>query len=127
MGVRRAINQFPRMRPMTIPGAPPEWTYSEYARLPDDGNHYEVIDGEVCVTPSPGVRHQVVAARVFRLIDEYVERHGLGQTIWDVDLLFQEGQFLRPDMLFVPTRSLGGLRDRGVESAPDLVVEVLSP
>ena len=36
---------------MTIPGAAPEWTYSEYARLPDDGNRYEVIDGEVCVTP----------------------------------------------------------------------------
>jgi len=43
---------------MTVPGAAPEWTYSEYARLPDDGNRYEVIDGEVCVTPSPGPAHQ---------------------------------------------------------------------
>ena len=47
--------------------------------------------------------------------------------IWDIDLLFQRGQFLRPDMLFVPTLALPGLRERGAESAPDLVVEVVSP
>jgi Uma2 family endonuclease len=39
-----------------------EWTYSEYARLPDDGNRYEVIDGEVCTTPAPGPKHKHVAA-----------------------------------------------------------------
>jgi len=37
-----------------LTGATPgEWTYSEYARLPDDGNRYEVIDGDVLVTPAP--------------------------------------------------------------------------
>jgi Uma2 family endonuclease len=41
-----------------------EWTYAEYARLPDDGNRYEVIDGEVCVTPAPGPNHQEIAARI---------------------------------------------------------------
>lgn len=41
-----------------------EWTYAEYARLPDDGNRYEVIDGEVCTTPAPGPHHQTVAANL---------------------------------------------------------------
>jgi Uma2 family endonuclease len=42
-----------------------DWTYSEYARLPDDGNRYEVLDGELLVSPSPGPPHQRIAARLF--------------------------------------------------------------
>lgn len=115
-------------RPMTeTRDAPWGWTYAEYARLPDDGNHYEVIDGEVCVNPAPGLRHQRVAARLYRILVQYVEEHALGEVFWDVDLLFQTGQYLRPDMVFVPTDALDGLTDRGVECPPRLVVEVLSP
>jgi len=104
-----------------------EWTYAEYARLPDDGNRYEVIDGEVCMTPAPGPRHQQIAANLFVALRSYVQQHRLGELLWDVDLLFVDGQYLRPDMVFVPTGSLGGITDRGVESPPSLVVEVLSP
>jgi Uma2 family endonuclease len=44
-----------------------------------------------------------------------------------VDLLFVTGQFLRPDLLFVPESARSGITDRGVEQPPGLVVEVLSP
>jgi Uma2 family endonuclease len=115
------------MRNMSVRGTAPEWTYSEYARLPDDGNRYEVIDGEVCVTPAPGPPHQRVAAKLFTILSEHVERCGLGEMLWDVDLLFVSGQFLRPDMLFVPTEGAGGVTDRGMEETPGLIVEVLSP
>jgi Uma2 family endonuclease len=104
-----------------------EWTYAEYARLPDDGNRYEVIDGEVCMTPAPGPHHQTVAANLFVELRGYVQQHRIGEVLWDVDLLFVSGQYLRPDMVFVPTASLDGITDRGVESPPGLVVEVLSP
>jgi len=112
---------------MSVPGAASDWTYSEYARLPDDGNRYEVIDGEVCVTPSPGPKHQRVAANLFRVLAEYVEREQLGEMLWDLDLLFVTGQFLRPDMLFVPNDRAAGVTDRGMEDTPGLVVEVLAP
>lgn len=115
------------MSAMSISPAADEWTYSEYARLPDDGNRYEVIDGELCVTPSPGSTHQRVAGKLFRILAEYVEREQLGEMLWDIDLLFVSGQFLRPDMLFVPPESAAGVTDRGVEAEPGLVVEVLSP
>jgi Uma2 family endonuclease len=112
---------------MSSTSLPTEWTYSEYARLPDDGNRYEVIDGEVCTTPSPGPPHQLVAGNLFVALRSYVKTHALGQVIWDIDLLFVSGQYLRPDMLFVPKDRLDGVTDRGVESVPGLVVEVLSP
>lgn len=106
---------------------PTGWTYSEYARLPDDGNKYEVIDGEVFVTPAPTPNHQRVATTLFFELRHYVERYGLGEMLWDVDLLFVSGQFLRPDMLFVPTSERDRVTDRGMEGVPGLVVEVLSP
>jgi len=108
-------------------GATGEWTYSEYARLPDDGNRYEVIDGEVLVTPAPTPHHQKVIGRLLVTLIEYVEGGGLGWVLQDVDLLFVTGQFLRPDMVVVPTAGRAGITDRGVEVPPALVVEVLSP
>ena len=101
------------------------WNRARWEQLPADGNRYEVIDGEVCVTPAPGPPHQRVAYRLFRDLSDYVERTGVGEMLWDIDLLFVSGQFLRPDMVFVPPDA--ELSDRGVESAPGLVVEVLSP
>ncbi len=106
---------------------PTGWTYSEYARLPDDGNKYEVIDGEVFVTPGPTPNHQHIAATLFMKLHEYVDHHELGLMLWDVDLLFVSGQFLRPDMLFVPASERDRVTDRGMEGVPGLVVEVLSP
>lgn len=104
-----------------------EWTYSEYARLPDDGNRYEVVDGEVLVTPAPTPHHQKVIARLLVQLLDYVEGRGAGWVLQDVDLLFVTGQFLRPDLLVVPADGRAGITDRGVETPPALVVEVLSP
>ena len=108
---------------------PPRYTfdYSDYARFPDDGNRYEVIDGEVLVTPAPSPQHQHVLFTLAINLRQYVERWGLGVVLPDVDLLFVTGQFLRPDLLFVPESARGGITNRGIEEAPGLVVEVLSP
>jgi len=46
---------------------------TDYARLPGDGNPYEVIDGEVYVTPAPGPRHQKIAGRLFLAMQPYVQ------------------------------------------------------
>lgn len=103
------------------------WTYDEYARLPDDGNRYEVIDGEVLVTPSPSPTHQHILLNLAFALRSYVEREAIGVVLPDVDLLFVEGQFLRPDLLFVPNAAREGITSRGIEGTPGLVVEILSP
>jgi Uma2 family endonuclease len=79
------------------------------------------------VTPAPTPHHQKVILRLAVMLLDYVERHGLGWVLQDVDLLFVTGQFLRPDLLVVPADGREGITDRGVEVAPALVVEVLSP
>ena len=56
------------------------WTLEEVHRLPDDGNKYELIRGELFVTPPPSVDHEEVLARLSAILTAYVERHGLGRV-----------------------------------------------
>lgn len=104
------------------------WTYEEYARLPDDGNRYEVIGGELYMTPAPNPLHTRVAFRLGYLIEGFLEQYGLGGWVATspVDVLFAEGDYLQPDLVFIRREREGIVSDRGIEAPPDLVVEVLS-
>jgi Uma2 family endonuclease len=103
------------------------WTYDEYARLPDDGNRYEVIDGEVLVTPSPSPDHQYILKRLIVALGQYVDRERFGAVFPDVDVLFATGQFLRPDLVVVPRSAREAVTSRGVDAPPALMIEILSP
>ena len=106
---------------------PYAWTYDEYARLPDDGNRYEVIDGEVLVTPAASTDHQRILLRLSKALDDFVERQRFGVVLPDVDVLFATGHFLRPDLVVVPRSARAGVTSRGIEAAPALMVEITSP
>lgn len=105
------------------------WTYAEFARLPSEGGtRHEIIGGELFVTPAPGTRHQRVVTRLTTLLSGFVQEHGLGEVLTGpIDVLFAEGDYLEPDLLFVAAGREALLTDRGVEGPPDLVVEVVSP
>jgi len=108
--------------------APHRWTYDEFARLPDDGNRYEIIAGELCMTPAPTLTHQRIVTRLVATLERFVREHALGELYaGPVDVLFGEGDYLAPDLVFVRRDRTSILNERGVEGAPDLVVEVLSP
>jgi Uma2 family endonuclease len=104
------------------------WTYDEYAKLPESGTtRYEVIDGELAVTPSPTSTHQRIVTRLVLDLGSFVQRHRLGEVFaGPLDVLFGEGDYLQPDFLFVRTENAQRLSKRGVEGPPDLVVEILS-
>ncbi len=103
-------------------------TYRDYAALPDDGRRYELHDGELHVTASPGTRHQRISRRLLVLLNSHVERHGLGE-IFDApyDVILSDTTVLVPDLVFVARDRQGAISERGVEGAPTLVVEILSP
>jgi Uma2 family endonuclease len=103
------------------------WTYEEFARLPNDGNRYEVIGGELFVTPAPAPLHQKVLTRLIAALDSFAEAHGLGEVFAPIDVLFGEGDYLEPDLIFISRDRLGIVSDRAAEAAPNLVVEILSP
>lgn len=103
------------------------WTYEEFARLPEDGNRYEVIAGELYVSPAPRPRHQLVVGRLYQRVAAFADDHELGIAYpGPIDVLFAEGDYLEPDLVFVRHDRLEIVSERGIEGAPDLIVEVLS-
>src|SRR4051812_45596473 len=54
------------------------WTLEELHSLPDDGNKYELIHGELFVTPAPSNDHETVLARLSELLFPYVRANKLG-------------------------------------------------
>jgi Uma2 family endonuclease len=103
------------------------WSYAEFARLPDDGNRYEIIDGEVHVTPAPRSQHQQIIATLTALMLNFAWEHDLGWVLTGpINVFFGPGDYLEPDLIFVRHERAGIISERGVEAAPDLVVEVLS-
>ena len=105
------------------------WTYAEFARLPSEGStRYEVIDGELAVTPAPTGAHQIVVTNLVVALETFARRHGLGRVLPSpVDVLFGEGDYIEPDVVFVRVEHTHLIGERGIECPPDLVIEILSP
>ena len=103
------------------------WTIEELHGLPDDGNKYELIHGELFVTPAPSVNHETVAARLTRVILPYVESNDLG-LVYHPRAVVRVGRHseVEPDLM---VRQPHTRRDADWDEMPTpiLVVEIASP
>lgn len=106
----------------------PEYFTAEMARaLPDDGNRYEVVWGELLVSPSPRQEHQRLVLRLARLLADHCERFALGETmIAPADISWGEDTLVQPDV-FVIAPAESGREDWRAVRTLRLVAEVLSP
>jgi Uma2 family endonuclease len=105
-----------------------KWTLEEMHRLPDDGNKYELVRGELFVTPPPGDEHETIAAKLNRILDPYVDAHGLGLVYRPKAVMRFEGSEVEPDVMVRqphPSRK-GNDSDWNTAPIPILVVEILS-
>ena len=102
------------------------WTVEEVDSLPDDGNKYEVIDGELFVTPSPTFGHEWMIARLARLLDRFVEAHDLGMVFAGRPAVRVPGSSVEPDLIVAQTPVDPRARWEDAPT-PYLVVEVHSP
>jgi len=102
-------------------------TYEDYRQLPDDGKRYEIVEGELYVTPSPSTRHQRVVGELFLQLAQFVREKRLGQVfVAPLDVVLSEYTVVQPDLIFVSEAHRERVREDGVYGAPDLVVEVVS-
>lgn len=107
-----------------------QWTYEDYAHLPDDGWRYEVIRGELHMTPAPNTKHQVIVRNIGFAIMLFLRRFALGEILFapiDVLLPARLATPVQPDIIFIASSRLDIVKDQHVEGPPDLIVEVLSP
>jgi Uma2 family endonuclease len=114
---------------MAMPAQHTEWTVEMVRALPDDGNRYEVIDGELFVTPAPSVFHQRAVRELLLLIAPYVSAHGIGEALMapaDV-VVYGPRKFVQPDVFVVPLVNGAPMRAWADVGRLLLAAEVLSP
>ena len=103
-------------------------TYEDLLETPDDGQRYEIIGGELIVSPAPVPEHQEILGRLFLLFAAFVNLHRLGKVyIVPIDVGLFDHDNVQPDLIFIAADRLNIIGPTRVEGAPDLVLEVLSP
>jgi Uma2 family endonuclease len=111
------------------PPKPGEWTYEDYVRLPNDSWCYEIIKGELRMSPASRTRHQKVGLQLKLALGEFVYSHKLGE-VYDAptDVILPDlATPVQPDILFIAQERLDIVQDKFIVGSPDLIIEILSP
>ncbi len=102
-------------------------TADDLAELPDDGTRYELIWGELYMSPSPNTKHQRVLGRLLVLLNAFVSSGNTGEVfVSPLDVRFDEFNVVQPDLIVVGSVHSNRVTEAGVVEAPDLCVEILS-
>lgn len=101
------------------------WTLEEVHSLPDDGNKYELVRGELFVTPAPTRDHEHILGVLTNVLVPYVIANNLGMVYRPRAVMRFEGSEVEPDLM-VRANNRSAIKDWDTEPTPMLVVEVLS-
>jgi Uma2 family endonuclease len=103
-------------------------TVDDLARMPDDGSRYEIIDGELLVTPSPRYWHQLVLLALASRLRPYVRSLGLTLLIAPADVRVSRKTQVEPDLFVLPESRVIDHRTLWVKMRGLLLaIEALSP
>jgi Uma2 family endonuclease len=106
----------------------PPLTIADLEATPDDGNRYELIEGELHVSTSPSYLHQTVLMKIADAFLQYLRERPIGEIVPGIGVIFDDFSGVIPDLVFFTKerkgRILGGARLTG---APDIAIEIVSP
>ncbi len=114
---------------MTPPSATSyRMTAREYFQLPEGPPHFQLIDGDLYMSPSPRRYHQRISMDLSLLLGTYIEEAGVGELYAaPSDVQLADDTVLEPDLYYVSRERAHIFTEQGTHGAPDLVVEILSP
>lgn len=102
-----------------------QYTYEDYEKLPE-GAPYQLIGGELIMTPSPVPYHQIILRRIGFELVKFVEERRLGEVIYaPMDVYLSKTETYQPDIIFISNERLNIIGEKKIEAAPDLVMEIL--
>lgn len=100
----------------------------DWLQFPDDGRFYEVVEGELYVSPPPTTEHQRIAGHLYTMLRRHLEATSQGEVLFaPVGVRLSEHDVVEPDLVVMRAEHAERVRDRWIEGPPDLVVEILSP
>ncbi|MBF0492673.1 MAG: Uma2 family endonuclease [Deltaproteobacteria bacterium] len=112
----------PQMRQSQI-----KLTYQDYLLLPED-RHYELIEGDFFMTPSPLSIHQMISNKLSWLLNNFIFSHAKGVLFAaPMDVYLSEENVVQPDLFFISREREHIIQRECIKGAPDLVIEILSP
>lgn len=103
-----------------------EWTVEDYLGLGEE-SRYQLINGELIMSPSPSLRHQLVLGNLYTIFKEVSTSNSSVAILAPIDIYFDKKNVFQPDLVLVSKERKHILSERGMEGAPDLIVEILSP
>jgi len=113
---------------MGMPQMETRWTAELVRALPEDGKRYELVSGELVVTPAPAPLHQKILVALFQRLDSYLRSTVSGRILWSpADLAFGEDEILQPDLFVLPASLRPGFSAWSEVTSLLLAIEVLSP
>ena len=101
-------------------------TADEYFALGETFERYELIDGVVCMSPSPTFQHQRIITEIAIQIGGFLAKHPIGEVAVEIDVRLSDRLVYRPDLIFLATEKAARCQQR-VTEVPDVIVEVVSP
>jgi Uma2 family endonuclease len=104
------------------------FTVADLELMPDDGQRYELIGGDLVVSHAPGLSHQAILDNLIWHIKNYLASNSVGKAWSTPGVIFDNYNAVIPDLVFVSNERLGQVAStEKVTGAPDLAIEVLSP
>ncbi len=104
-----------------------KWTYSDMlTQLPPE-SRYEIRNYHLIDIPSPTKKHQELQFNLTLLLGNHIVSNKMGKFYQaPFDVIFDEGNIVQPDLLFVSNENKDIINEKGVFGAPDLIVEIIS-
>ena len=106
----------------------PLLTIADLEAMPDDGNRYELFEGELFVSRAPGLSHQRVLGNFYAIFRAYLEQNPIGEVLLTPGVIFDEFNSAIPDAIFISNQRIDEIvSGERVVGAPELVIEIVSP
>lgn len=113
--------------PKIVP-AKDRYSYADYEAMPHDGNRYEVVDGELKVTPSPTTSHQFASGRLHRILDRWAEQAGGLVFYAPLTVHLSDENVVEPDLMWISKDRIREIvTPKIIRGSPDLLIEIASP
>src|SRR5688500_8938222 len=109
--------------------APRPLTVHDYREMPDGPPFYQLIEGDLEMSPSPNSAHQIIHSNISGIFFRYLDKIPVGRILSaPFDIYLDDLNVYQPDLIFISNpRKKKLIAEQGVQGAPDIVIEILSP
>lgn len=105
-----------------------KYSAQDFERLPEGPPYYQLIEGDLIMSPAPSYSHQRTVGKVFLKLSRLLEEKGQGEVlISSIDVYLDEKNVFQPDIVVLLKEGKAKVEEKGIFGPPDVVVEILSP